>query len=217
VTPDGTFWLQQEGDGLRYVVRANGVQPGGEVLDNVTVFFSSDERPFDRIIAPQLRFTGDHWAVIDGVGFRVGRTPQRVADYEIPTTSTAADLRVRLSSTADMTFLELFGALSARLTDPILANAVATRFLRLVTLPLSLVSSVLVAFAFTAGYRRTNKYGTAVLYGMIIGFVVFFVTEMADRAGAAGAVDPTFAAVAPAIVAAVVGLTVLLFREDGRA
>jgi lipopolysaccharide export system permease protein len=217
VTPDGAFWLQQEAAGLRYVVRATGVQPGGEVLDDVTIFFSSKEREYDRIIAPQLRLSGPTWQVIDGVGFRVGRPAQRLAEFSIPTTSTAADLRVRLSSTADMTFIELVAALSVGLTDPLLVNAVATRFLRLVTLPLSLVASVLVAAAFTAGYRRTNKYGTAVLYGMVIGFVVFFVTEMADRAGSAGAMDPTFAALAPAIVAAVVGLTVLLFREDGRA
>jgi lipopolysaccharide export system permease protein len=73
------------------------------------------------------------------------------------------------------------------------------------------------AFAFTSGYRKTNKYGRVVLYGIVLGFVVFFVTEMADRAGSAGALNPAFAAVGPALLGIVVGLTVLLYREDGRA
>jgi lipopolysaccharide export system permease protein len=51
----------------------------------------------------------------------------------------------------------------------------------------------------------------------VLGFVVFLVTEMADRAGSAGVLDPTFAAVGPAFVAVLTGLTVLLYKEDGRA
>jgi lipopolysaccharide export system permease protein len=49
----------------------------------------------------------------------------------------------------------------------------------------------------------------------LTGFVVFVITEMADRAGSAGALDPTIAACGPALVAIVIGLTVLLYREDG--
>jgi lipopolysaccharide export system permease protein len=54
-----------------------------------------------------------------------------------------------------------------------------------------------------------------VVYAILIGFVVFVITEMADRAGSAGSLDPTFAACGPAFVAIVIGLTVLLYREDG--
>jgi lipopolysaccharide export system permease protein len=43
------------------------------------------------------------------------------------------------------------------------------------------------------------------------------ITEMADRAGSTGVLDPTFAAVGPAFVAIVIGVTVLLYKEDGRA
>jgi lipopolysaccharide export system permease protein len=45
--------------------------------------------------------------------------------------------------------------------------------------------------------------------------VVFVLTEMADRAGSSGALDPTFAACGPAFVAILIGLTVLLYKEDG--
>jgi lipopolysaccharide export system permease protein len=55
-----------------------------------------------------------------------------------------------------------------------------------------------------------------VLYGIVLGFVVYVITEMAAMAGGAGVLEPAFAAVAPAFVAIVIGMTVLLFREDGR-
>jgi len=40
---------------------------------------------------------------------------------------------------------------------------------------------------------------------------------MAAMAGGSGMLQPTFAAVAPAFVAIVIGMTVLLFKEDGPA
>jgi lipopolysaccharide export system permease protein len=116
-----------------------------------------------------------------------------------------------------MTFFELAAALSARMTDSGLRAAIAMRFMRLLTLPILLVGSLFIAFAFTAGYRRSSGYGVAVLYGIVLGFVVFVITEMADRAGSAGVLDPTLAAIGPGFVAIVIGLTVLLHKEDGRA
>ncbi|WDR03583.1 LptF/LptG family permease [Devosia algicola] len=90
------------------------------------------------------------------------------------------------------------------------------RVIKLLALPLVLCGSLLIAFAFTAGYRRSDRYGAAILYGIVLGFVVFMITEMADRAGSSGVLDPGFAAVGPAFVAIVIGVTVLLYKEDGR-
>ncbi len=88
--------------------------------------------------------------------------------------------------------------------------------IRQLVLPVLLMGAVLIGFAFASGYRRTNKYGVAVLYGVVLGFVVYVVTELASQSGLAGVLDPTFAGAGPAFVAIVIGLTVLLFREDGR-
>ena len=75
---------------------------------------------------------------------------------------------------------------------------------------------VRMGLAFTAGYRRTNRYGGTVLYGVVLSFVVYVVTELATRRGFAGVLDATFAAAGPAFVAIVIGVTVLLYKEDGR-
>ena len=125
-------------------------------------------------------------------------------------------MQTKISSVKDMTIYELAGALAARLNDPRLRAETATQFIRLLGLPASLCGSLVIAFAFTAGYRRTNKYGGTVLYGIVLGFVVYVVTEMAGRAGDAGVIQPVIAVLGPALVAIVAGATVLLNREDGR-
>jgi lipopolysaccharide export system permease protein len=216
LTTTSGLWLEQSSGDIDYVIEADLVQPGGTVLNGVTVFVRNG-LDYDMLEAKEARLREGEWFLPSATSYRGDSLPRAVDAVAIPTVTTADDLRVRLAATEDLTFFELAAALAGQLRDPLLYSAVATRFLRLITLPLMLAGSLLIAFAFTAGYRRTNKYGAAVLYGIVLGFVVFLVTEMADRAGSAGVLDPTFAAVGPAFVAVLIGLTVLLYKEDGRA
>lgn len=213
---DKTLWLEQRGGGQNYVLVAAHPYPGGAVLEDVTVFLDRDGEG-GRLQAKRMELRDGQWFIPEAIRFQPDAPPRRVVDMALPTTTTAGDMGVKLASPVELTIFELAEAMSKRLTDPDLRNGVEMRFIRLLSLPLVLVGSLLIAFAFTAGYRRTNKYGVAVLYGIVLGFVVYVITEMAAMAGGAGVLEPAFAAVAPAFVAIVIGMTVLLFREDGRA
>jgi lipopolysaccharide export system permease protein len=215
ITASGSLWLEEGAQGVSYILVADQVQPGNTTLNGVTIF-AREGLDYPRIVAAEARLEGRQWVLPFATAFRADRSPVVLTDLALPTATTPEALRVRLTSTDDLTFFELATAVMSGLNDPLLQNAVTTRFLRLISLPVMLVGSLLIAFAFTAGYRRTNKYGATVLYGIVLGFVVFLVTEMADRAGSAGVLDPAIAAVGPAFVAVVIGVTVLLYREDGR-
>lgn len=209
------LWMRQQGDGFDYILVAQHPHPGGTVLETVT-FFLPEELGGPRLRAPRAELRDGAWHIAEGVRFTPDTVPRRVAGIAIPSTSTAGDMGARLASPADMTFFDLLEVGAMQVSDPTLRNGIQMRLSKLLALPLMLVSSLLIAFAFTAGYRRTNKYGGTVLYGIVLGFVVYVVTEMAAMAGASGILQPAFAAFAPAIVAMVIGTTVLLYREDGR-
>lgn len=215
-TPDGEIWLEQRSGDTHYVMMATGMQPGGSLLGGVTVFRLS-EGPESRIEAPEARLENGEWVFATAVVRAADQQPRTVTDFRLPTTSTAAEVSLKLASTEDMTFFELAELLSTGVTDSSVRDAAAMRLVKLLALPLVLTGSLFIAFAFTAGYRRSSNYGPAVLYGIVLGFVVFVITELADRAGSTGVLDPTFAAVGPAFVAIVIGVTVLLHKEDGRA
>ena len=215
-TPAGEIWLEQRSGDTHYVMMAAGMQPGGTLLGDVTVFqLTGDED--DRIEAPEARLEAGEWVFPAAIVRTADTQAYTVYDYRLPTTSTPAEISLKLASTEDMTVFELAQLLSTGVTDASIRNAAAMRLIKLLALPLVLTGSLFIAFAFTAGYRRSSNYGPAVLYGVVLGFVVFVITEMADRAGSTGVLDPTFAAVGPAFVAIVIGVTVLLHKEDGRA
>jgi lipopolysaccharide export system permease protein len=211
-----TLWLEQHGEDGDYILRADHPHANGTVLDGVSIFFvSSDNR--DRIEAQSAMLERGQWALTKAVHYRADQPTQSYETLGVPTRTTAADMRIRMTSARDLTFAELWSMAAGRIADPSLKATAITSLLRLLAMPALLCGSVLIAFAFTSGYRRTNKYGAAVLYGIVLGFVVYVVTELANRSGFAGVLDPTFAAAGPAFVAIVIGLTVLLYKEDGRA
>ena len=210
----GGLWLEQYANGQRYVLQAAHVVANGRELQDVEIFLQ-DGLQQGRILAPSARLQDGVWFMPQATRYRAGQAPQTLPNYAIPTATTPVDLKLKLTNTDDMTFYELAASVMSHVSDRSLHNAVTTRFFRLLALPLALVGALFIAFAFTAGYRRSNHYGAAVIYAISTGFVVFVITEMADRAGSAGVLDPTFAACGPAFVAMVIGLTVLLYREDG--
>lgn len=215
LTPPGEIWLEQEGDGVKYVMMARSMSPGGTQLGDVTLFhFGQSDIP--RLEAREALLEDGKWRMPLAMARTPEKPPYAVFNYEVPTRSTAAEISLKLASTEDMTFFDLAKLLQEGVADPLVRAAATMRFYKLLSLPLVLCGSLFIAFAFTAGYRRDTNLGPSVLYGVVLGFVVFVITEMADRAGSTGVLDPSFAAAGPALVAMVIGVTVLLYKEDGR-
>jgi lipopolysaccharide export system permease protein len=211
----GELWLEQRGNGEPYVMLALHPHRGGTVLENVT-FFLPDSLGGPRLEAPLAELKSGAWLIPQGTRYSADNKPAPVTDLELPTDSTAGDLGARVASPSDLTIVELVRIATQRVSDPRLRSAVMMRFFDLILSPLMLAAALVIAFAFTGGYRRSNKYGATVLYGIVLGFMVYLAMEMATIAGSAGILQPAFAAFAPAFVAMIVGTTVLLFREDGR-
>jgi lipopolysaccharide export system permease protein len=72
-------------------------------------------------------------------------------------------------------------------------------------------------FALTSGYRRTNKLGAAVLYGIVLGFVLYVAIERMGLFRPGCVFESAFAAARLVLAGVGIGLTVLVYREDGRA
>jgi lipopolysaccharide export system permease protein len=208
------LWLAGGSGDVRYVLEATGVATDGSRLSGVTIFLEDSART--RIEADAAVLETGHWRLPAATLLQANASPRQVTDYLVPTRQTAAAVRARLQAINRLTVFELASALASGAGDQALRDSMLTRMLAKIALPLSLVGSLLIAFAFTGGYRKTNNYGGAVLYGVVLGFVVYVVTEMAFRAGDAGLIAPAIAAFGPSFVAIVVGSTILLFREDGR-
>ncbi|WP_404404346.1 LptF/LptG family permease [Pelagibacterium halotolerans] len=210
-------WFSQTGDDGDFMLFAKAVLHGGAELRDVSVFrqLPAGERG-TRIHAEAAYLERGAWRLENGVTMDVDSLPQPFATYRLATDASLSELSLKLGTAEDLSWFALVDALRRGIGDRYAQSAAETRFHKLTAMPLLLAGSLLIAFAFTGGYRRAGHYGWTVLYGIVLGLVVFMITEMADRAGSAGVLDPIAAAWGPAIAAVIIGLSVILYREDGR-
>ncbi len=209
------IWFKQTGDDGAYFIVAESSRKQGTLLRKVIVF-PANMGEVRRIEANRAEFSRNQWRFFNVKLTNMDGSVVQRNNYRLKTDASSADLRLTVGSTEDFTYGELLEVLEKGLNDPIVEAAAKTRLFKLTSLPLLLVGSLLIAFAFTAGYRRDNAYGTAIIYGIVMGFVVFVITEMADRAGSSGVLAPELATWGPAVVSVLIGISVLLRKEDGR-
>lgn len=209
-------WFNQTGDQGDYRLFARGVLQGGAELRQISVFrLLPDGETGTRIHGERAFLEDGHWRIEKGVVLDVDRAPQPFDVMELSTTATLSELSLKLGTAEDLSWFGLREALQRGVADPFARAAAETRFHKLNAIPFVLVGSLLIAFAFTAGYRRAGHYGWTILFGIALGLFVFLIMEMADRAGSAGVLNPLAAAWGPAIGAIGIGLTIILRREDG--
>lgn len=209
-------WIEQTFDGGRYIIKADEVLTDGDGMIGVRVFMLGGQNGDNRqIVAERARYQDFSWAFTRGTISEAGKPVTAFDQFSLPTNISAAQLQLQLGSTAHMSIFELRAQLRDKTITSPAEYAALMRLRHLEALPILLVGTLLIAFAFTSGYSRMGTSNTRTIYGILLGFVVYVLTKLADRAGESGNIDALLAAWGPAIVAIVIGTTVLLLKEDG--
>jgi lipopolysaccharide export system permease protein len=209
----GPLWIEQTGD-APYILYANRISASSPQLREVTVFFTQATGR-ERIVAESASYRRGTWTLRNGTSFKVDAPAAPFETREIATRMTAGDLQLQLSLARDLTLPELLGAAATDISDPELRAVSLTSLYRAFSLPILVVGSILLAFALAGSYRRRGNYANALLVGVIVGFVLFVINELAIRAGNAQVIPPIAATIGPAVLSLLTGATALLFREDG--
>jgi lipopolysaccharide export system permease protein len=81
--------------------------------------------------------------------------------------------------------------------------------------PILLVAMVLIAATCSLKAFRFGKIQTMVISSLAGGFAFFIFAELSRRVGSSGLVSVSLAAWAPAVIACLLALTLLLHQEDG--
>lgn len=209
-------WIEQSYADGRYIIKADEILNTGDAMNGVNVFMLGGQNGDNRqIVAEQARYENFEWRFINGTISEPGNPVRQFGEFSLPTSFSAAQLRLQVGSISRMSIFELKSQLRGKTVTTPAEYTAQMRMRRLEALPILLVGTLLIAFAFTSGYSRLGTSGTHIIYGILLGFVVYILTKLADRAGESGNINALLAAWGPAIVAIVIGTTVLLRKEDG--
>ena len=212
-TPSWT--RQRTGDG-NAVLHTEGISDGGQtILQPIFWVFGADGMLAERVEARIGQLEPGRWNLSEVTVTQRSGVPERRNSYFLPTALTAEQVAGGLGSPDSISFWQLPGAIAQARASSLPANRFSLQYQSLLARPLLLASMVLIAATVSLGFARYGGGEKMILGGVVAGFVLYVVIEVARSLGSEGLVSPVLAAWAPSVVAILLGSTVLLFREDG--
>lgn len=212
----GPVWLRQDGKSGESIIRASESRNSGLSLTGATAYVFDEKGGFrERVDAPTAELVGNNWEFRQATVIRPGEEPRRTDRYELNTYLTQSQAQEALADTKTVSFWSLPRLIRIAEMASLPAQRFRLQFHLLLSRPILLLAMVLIAGAVTLRFTRITGLGGMILTGVIAGFVLYVVNEIARDLGLGGLVPPALAAWLPAAVAILISMTVLLRQEDG--
>ncbi|MEJ8475346.1 LPS export ABC transporter permease LptG [Roseibium algae] len=209
-------WVRQDGLDGESVLLAKHLLEGGTRLLDVTIFTFDKSGTFqERIEAREARLRNRVWYLRDATVYTTERDPQHYGLYEVSTYLTATEVRESIGSPESISFWNLPRFIELARNAGLPAYRYALQYQTLLARPLLLAAMILIAAAVSLRVSRFGGLGGMILGGILSGFVLYVLSELAKDFGGAGIIPPIVAAWAPGVFGVLMGLTILLHQEDG--
>lgn len=224
VSPSGLWLRQVESSEVlfrdkvvhEYIIHAQRISQQDMSLSHVIIFvFGPEHRFIGRIDAPHAVLMDGHWQIRDALLSAPGLPLERSASYQLNTDLSIDEIKESFAEPKTLSFWQLprfidtlekagFSALRHRL-----------HFNTLLATPFMLCAMVFIAAIFSLRHHRRGGAGTLIAFGILSGFVVYFVSNIVYALGFSGGIPVALAAWTPPLVASMIGTAFLLHYEDG--
>ncbi|MDN3718913.1 LptF/LptG family permease [Roseibium salinum] len=177
-------WVRQDGLDGESVLLAKQLLDGGTRLMGVTVFtFDKDGTFRERIEAKQARLGHEIWYLDDAIVYTTEQDPQYYGRYQVSTFLTATEVRESIGSPESISFWNLPRFIELARNAGLPAYRYNLQYQTLLARPLLLVAMILIAAAVSLKVSRFGGLGTMILGGILSGFVLYVLTELAKDFG----------------------------------
>lgn len=209
-------WIKQRTQEGETIIGADAVLDSGRTLVR-PVFLRIDEsgRIFERLDAGRAQLGDGQWELTDVSRRRGQQPPVHVDRMAVSTNLRTEYVEERLSTPDAVSVFELPHKIDVARSFGMRANAFATHFQSLLARPLLLVAMSLIAATVSMRFARMGQSATMILGGILAGFLLYVVSALVEAFGSAGFVPPVVAAWTPVAIAMFIGVTFLLYKEDG--
>ncbi len=215
VTQDGV-WLGQEDSGNRSLIHALSVKDSGTTLSKVIIFtFDGDHQWSERIDAENAYLKPGYWEIHNAWYTSRNQPSVSYEVYELPTPLTQDQLQESFAPPETMSFWDLPHFI--RMAEEIGFSALQHRVFwhTILATPVLLCAMVLIAAIVSFRFSRLGGTGLLLIIGILFGFGLFFITDLARVLGEAGTLPTIVAVWMPVFVALLLGLASLFHLEDG--
>lgn len=210
------IWFRQEGQGGESILSADRSLNKGLTLIGVTALVFNEDRTFkEQVDAVSANWKDGYWQLNDARVTTADSPPELRNEYRLSTFFTQEQARQQAESTGSLSFWGFSAAIDAAERAGLNTNRMRLEFQSHLARPLLFAAMVIIAATFSLKLTRLGGASHMVLGGISAGFVLYVLSELVGDFGSNGLLEPALAAWLPALIAFVLGVTVLLYQEDG--
>ena len=215
VSPTG-LWLRQATATDSYVLNAHSLSPRRALFKEVTLLsFDAQDRFLGRVDAASAELKDQTWVLKDAQIIQPDKPPTRAAGITIPAKLTYKQILESFASAATLSFWELPSFISVLEASGLPSRTHRLKYQRLLATPLLFVGIILLATSFALRLPRFGGLPLAIGAGAMAGFLLYFLSSLAAALGVNSSMPLVLAAWGPALITAILGITLLLYVEDG--
>lgn len=209
-------WLRQKTAGTDTIIGARASLNQGMELAGAS-FFRLDSKGdiFERLDANRAYLRDGYWELVDVDRYVDGTRESGIKSVQVPTNLRAEFVQERLAAPDTVSLFRLPETIRVAQSFGLRANAFDMQLQFLLALPPLLVAMTLIAATVSLKFTRLGQSVPLILGGVVAGFLLYVVSVLVKAFGTAGIVPPVVAAWFPVVVAIFLGVTFLLYREDG--
>lgn len=213
---DEGMWLRQETtDGYAVLHAAKIDVPDWRLTDVMVLFFNNSDDFTKRIDATSALLQAGTWQLKDAVLNIPGQPSQGLKTAALPTRLTPKDIEDSFSSPQTMGFWSLPSYIKTLDSTGFDSTRLRIHWQSLLSQPLLYVAMILLAATMALRPQRQGHTFLFIVSGVLIGFVVFFMSNFLQALGASHQIPVFLSAWSPAMLCALLGVAALLTLEDG--
>lgn len=216
------LWLRQGGESSQTAIRAARTNLDATILYNTQFFvFDLDGRATQRLNAKRAELTDTGWHLFNVKiwDMQANTLPEAnartEARYVLDTDLTADQIRDSFGTPASISIWALPGFIQQLEAAGFSARNHTVWFQSELARPLSFVAMVFIGAVFTLRHTRMGRTGLMVLLAVLSGFLVYFISNLAQLLGQNGQVPVALAVWSPSVAVICLALGALLHFEDG--
>ena len=211
------LWLRQQESRGEVILHASKVQmPEWIMKDVMALFFDEKQNFMRRIDAREAVLKDGEWTFQQAVVNQPGAArPAQAAYISLATPLTAGEIEESFAAPETIPFWRLATFIQTMESTGFDATALKIHMQSLLSRPLMFAAMILLAAS--VSLRPPRQWGTSTLIvtGVIMGFVIFFLSSFLQALGASGQLPPLISAwVAPSICL-LLGMLAMMTFEDG--
>jgi lipopolysaccharide export system permease protein len=213
---DEGLWLKQDTKDGYAILHSGDIEVPSWTLREVMVLFFNEREEFSgRIDAVSAALKPGNWLLQNVVETKQGENPKREKTFLLPTTLTTNQIEDSFSSPQTMGFWSLPSFIGTLESTGFDSTKLRIHFQSLLSQPLLYAAMVFLAACVALRPQRQGGTFLFIAGGVLIGFLMFFMSNFLLAMGGSHQIPVFLAAWSPALISSLTGIAVLLTLEDG--